>query len=135
MARRHDLTGPWWGRYEGDAGVESNRFVALLTDSAGVIGGSVSEPDDLGLAPLRHAHVSGRRSDSAVRFVKQYDGAVLAHAVDYRGTLSEDGTRLAGTWFFARYRGTFVMEREIFAEEELADEMVLDAPVPERVER
>lgn len=123
-----DLSGPWYGRYRGD-GVAPNRFVALLSEQAGALSGSVSEPDDLGVAAIRHAAVRGRREGSAVSFVKQYDGAVLAHAVSYLGVVDEAGTTLAGTWSFAQYSGTFVMERELFSDAELEAEETIALPV------
>ena len=117
-----DLTGCWYGRYAGTNYTEANRFIALLEESAGSVIGRISEPDDLGLAEVRHATVSGRRSGTAVSFVKQYDGGVLAHAVEYEGILNEDATVLRGGWSFGDYRGEFVMERELFTVEELEDD-------------
>ena len=117
-----DLTGCWYGRYAGTEGIESNRFIALIEESGGSLTGSISEPDELGLADVRHASVSGRRSGGEVAFTKQYDGAVLAHAVNYAGKLNEDATLLQGGWSFEGYAGEFVMERELFTTEELEDE-------------
>lgn len=107
-----NLAGVWYGRYDGTTDVASNRFIALLTDDDGALGGSISEPDDLGSAALRRAFVRGRRGGRAVRFVKQYDGAILAHAVDYDGVVDETATVISGRWSFAAYAGTFVMERD-----------------------
>lgn len=128
MSDALDLSGPWYGRYAG-VQVSGNSFIALVAERRGRLTGHISEPDDLGQAALRHATLNGQRAGSAVSFVKQYDGAVLAHAVTYMGILSTDGCRVAGTWSFERYSGTFVMERERFTREELEDDAELDAPV------
>lgn len=119
-ASRHDLSGPWYGRYVGAH--ESNSYIALLEDHGGHIVGDITEPDEGGNDALRRAVVNGVREGATVRFVKQYDGELLAHAVDYRGTLSDDGMVIAGSWSFDRYSGDFTMEREIFSIEELEDE-------------
>ena len=122
---RYDLSGPWYGRYGGAH--ETNSYIALLEDHGGHIVGDITEPDDVGTGGLRRAVVSGVREGTTVRFVKQYDGEVLAHAVDYRGTLSDDGTVIAGSWSFDRYSGDFTMAREIFSIEELEDEEAVPA--------
>lgn len=124
-----DLTGCWYGSYAATDYTEANRFIALIEDSGGSVVGRISEPDDLGLAEVRHATLSGRRSGTAVAFVKQYDGGVLAHAVDYQGTLNEDATVLRGGWSFGDYRGAFVMEREVFSTEELEDGLEVEEPL------
>jgi len=55
--------------------------------------------------------------------VKQYDGAAhCAHAVDYSGTIVDDGTEITGEWRFGRFSGRFVMQRENFEQELLAEE-------------
>lgn len=121
-----DLSGPWYGSYRG-VGVASNRFVALLQDRHGALSGSISEPDDLGVAAIRHATVRGRREGAAVSFIKQYDGSVLAHSVVYLGIVDESGLMLKGTWSFAAYSGTFVMRRELFTAAELSGREVVRA--------
>lgn len=124
MSDPRDLGGTWYGRYEGGSG-RPNSFIARLTERGGQLSGTISEPDDLGLEPVRRALVSGRRVGAAVTFVKQYDGEVLVHAVDYRGTVDARGTVVRGDWSFAAYAGTFVMTRERFDADEL-DEAVGD---------
>lgn len=124
------VTGVWYGRWASDDGwVPPNRFIALLEEQAGGIEGTVSEPDVEGGVPI-HATLRGARSGAAIHWTKQYDGAGrLAHAVDYAGKVHDDATRITGTWRFSRYSGTFVMEREIFSAEELAEEIALAVPV------
>ncbi|MBB3693464.1 hypothetical protein [Sphingomonas sp. BK580] len=120
MSDPRDLGGTWYGRYEG-GGNRPNSFIARLTERGGRLSGTISEPDDLGLEPVRRALVSGRRDGAAVSFVKQYDGEVLVHAVDYRGTVDPRGTLVRGDWSFATYAGSFTMTRERFDADELAE--------------
>jgi hypothetical protein len=121
-----DVSGCWFGHYMGEG--EANRFIALIEEADGRVSGNISEPDDLGVSDLRRATVSGARTGSEVTFTKQYDGDVLAHAVEYAGVLDDSGVVVRGSWSFEGYSGTFLMEREIFNREELADEE--EAPVP-----
>lgn len=124
------VTGVWYGRWASDdVWVEPNRFIALIDEQVGAINGTVSEPDGEGAAPLQST-LRGGRSGSGIHWIKQYDGAGrLAHAVVYAGVVAEDATRITGTWSFARYSGTFEMEREKFSAEELAEEIALEVPV------
>ncbi|WP_010542928.1 hypothetical protein [Sphingomonas elodea] len=126
----NSVTGVWYGRWASDDGaVEPNRFIALLEEQGGAISGTVSEPDRGGGPPV-HATLRGARSGGAIHWIKQYDGAgPFAHAVHYSGEVRDDATRIAGTWQFAHYSGAFVMERETFSAEELAEEIVLEVPV------
>lgn len=129
MTDPRDLGGTWYGRYEGAGGVLSNSFIARLRERDGQVNGTISEPDDLGWEAVRRAMVSGRRDGAAVTFVKQYDGEVLVHAVDYRGAVDPQGTEVRGDWSFAGYAGTFVMTRERFAAKDLADERLNEVEV------
>ena len=125
-----DVSGCWFGHYAGEG--EANRFIALIEEAGGRITGDISEPDDLGVAELRRATVAGGRVGSELRFTKQYDGDVLAHAVEYTGVLDDSGVVVRGSWSFEGYAGSFLMEREVFDREELADEE--EAPVPATME-
>ena len=134
MTDKRDVSGVWYGSFAGP-GVVPNRFIATLEESGGRISGTTSEPDDLGEVDLLHAHVSGARSGGVVQFVKQYDGAAhCAHAVDYSGTIDSEGAEIRGEWRFATYAGQFVMRRERFDEELLAEEegIALDAEIDAR---
>ncbi|MEN3747524.1 hypothetical protein TPR58_10115 [Sphingomonas sp. HF-S3] len=131
MSDKRDLTGVWYGRYTGD--YEDNGFIALLNEQGGAVDGSVSERDPNGIVDIRRASVSGTRDGTAVRFVKQYDGSGgFDHAVFYSGMIDGDGTEVSGRWQIDRYNsGGFVMTRESFTADELAEEREaeLDAPV------
>ena len=65
---------------------------------------------------MRRAFVSGSRNGSGLRFVKQYDGGALAHAVRYSGQINSDATDISGTWIIVSHPGIFTMRREKFAE-------------------
>lgn len=131
MSEKRDLTGVWYGRYTGT--YEDNGFIALLNEQGGAVDGSVSERDPHGIVDIRRASVSGTRDGTAVRFVKQYDGSGgLDHAVFYSGVIDGDGTEVSGRWQIDRYNsGGFVMTRESFTADELAEEQEaeLNAPV------
>lgn len=134
MTDKRDVSGVWYGSFAGP-GVAPNRFIAMLDESGGRISGTTSEPDELGEVDLIHAYVNGTREGAAVWFVKQYDGAAhSAHAVDYSGTIDAEGGEISGAWRFATYAGKFVMRRERFDEELLAEErgIALDAGVHAR---
>jgi hypothetical protein len=117
-----DLTGIWYGRYEAVGYPETNTFIANLTDDDGALSGTITEPDTNGSAAVRRAFVKGSRTGTNVLFVKQYDGAVLAHAVRYFGVVNGDSTQISGRWQIVRERGVFTMEREKFAVADIAEE-------------
>lgn len=121
MSDPHNLTGVWYGRYVAHSHDETNRFIAALEDHAGVITGTITEPDSEGFADIRRAHVSGARGGSSLTFVKQYDGAIYAHALRYDGAVNDDATEISGTWSMVGAHGGFVMEREKFGAAELED--------------
>lgn len=131
MGGPHDLSGVWYGRYfAGSAEVEENSFIAHLEETGSAVSGTITEPDTTGMDEVRRAFVDGSRVGVAVSFVKQYDPAgSLAHAVNYAGTLSEDGAQVTGEWRFSGYHGSFVMNRETFTADELEDEAAVDEDI------
>lgn len=121
--RRLDVSGGWFGRYfYPNAHQPPVSFFANLQEAGGEgairVSGTTSEPNTIGFGPAQvHALISGTRTADAVTFSKMYDGeGHLAHAVRYDGRLSDDGTRLAGTWFLEGLQGTFEMTRPILDE-------------------
>ncbi len=124
-----DVTGVWYGRYEAFGHHEVNGFIAVLEDAGGAISGVITEPDTSGQAEVRRAYVDGQRSGAGVRFVKQYDGAMAAHAVRYSGRMSADGTEIRGTWLIVRSAGLFVMTREKFDAKALEEEREVELTV------
>jgi len=122
-----DLTGIWYGRYDAVGRAETNTFIANLSDDGGTLSGTITEPDTSGETEVRRAFVSGARTGSQVMFVKQYDGAVLAHAVRYFGVVNGDATQIAGRWQIVRELGVFTMEREKFSTAQIEQEEEVEA--------
>jgi hypothetical protein len=117
-----NLGGVWYGRYDALGYADTNNFVARLDDDGGTISGTITEPDTSGVGGVRRAFVSGSRSGSGLRFVKQYDGGALAHAVRYSGQINADATEISGVWIIVRHHGVFTMRREKFSENDLEHE-------------
>ena len=124
-----ELTGVWYGRYDGSNHQQTNSFIAQLDEAGNRIGGVITEPDPKEAGGIRRATVSGARSGASIDFVKQYDGRTLEHAVFYQGSVNADATEISGSWTILYLRGTFVMTREKFSEEELEewDDIELEA--------
>ena len=52
---------------------------------------------------------------------------MFAHAGDYKGQVNDEGTEITGHWSIeGKYRGSFVMQREKFAADEIADEAEIE---------
>lgn len=136
-----DVSGVWYGRYfASSAGADENSFIAHLAESAGEVSGTITEPDSTAAEDIRRAFVDGSRLATLLSFTKQYDPAgALAHSVAYVGTVSDDGGEVTGEWRFSGYHGSFVMNRETFAAEDLEDEAAIGEDIvivmDERVER
>src|SRR5712671_5791044 len=95
------LTGVWHGIYSYPVAGAPVSFVATLIETASAVSGTTHEPCGIGGSPaeILYATLSGRRQDSAVAFVKTYDGANPRYGpVAYEGTLSRDGTEIEGRW-------------------------------------
>jgi hypothetical protein len=109
-----NLTGVWHGLYTYPDGL-SVSFVATLIEAGSSVTGSVHEPCTIGDSPneTMFATLSGSRHDSAVHFVKTYEGTDPHYGtVNYEGTLSLDGTELEGRWTVpGNWSGRFLMIR------------------------
>jgi hypothetical protein len=90
-------------------------FVATLIETGSAVSGTTHEPCAIGGSPseILYATVSGSRQDSAVAFVKTYNGANPHYGtVAYEGTLSRDGTEIEGRWMApGNWSGKFLMIR------------------------
>jgi hypothetical protein len=126
-----NLGGVWYGRYDARGHADTNNFVARLDDNGGAISGTITEPDTSGGTGVRRAFVSGTRSASGLRFVKQYDGGALAHAVRYSGQINSDATEISGTWIIVNHHGIFTIRREKFAEIDLEREEEVELVGPQ----
>ena len=59
-----------------------------------------------------YATLRGQRAGSTVTFGKTYDRTGgWEHSVDYEGSVSEDGTEVAGEWRVQGWSGPFLMMR------------------------
>lgn len=125
------MSGVWYGRYfSASAEVEENSFIAHLAEMGGDVSGTITEPDTTGGEEVRRAVVDGGRSGTQLHFMKQYDpSGALAHSVNYAGTIGDDGTEVTGEWRFSGYHGSFVMNREKFAADELDAEAAADEDI------
>ena len=121
MAKRINLSGLWLGSYSYPSGQgPTTPFLASLQDHEGSLSGTIIEPNTIGLSSTElSAIINGSRSGSAVDFTKIYDASSdAAHAVDYVGRLSGDGSTITGVWSLEQLDGTFEMYREAVWEEQ-----------------
>jgi hypothetical protein len=103
------------GRWEGAYSYPDNSqppvpFVLEVQVRGDSFTGRTSEPATFGegSSPKLYARVQGRTSGTDVSFTKTYDGTNgVSHSVDYRGTISADGSRMTGTWHIGNFSGSF----------------------------
>jgi hypothetical protein len=114
-ASGRNLTGVWHGLYTYVGQNLAVSFVATLIETGSSVSGTTHEPCSIGGSPDEtvFATVLGSRHDSAVRFVKTYDGANPFYGtVVYEGTLNHDGTEIEGRWVIpGNWSGSFMMTR------------------------
>ena len=110
-----NLTGVWHGLYSYPIARAPVSFVATLIETGSAVTGTSHEPCAFGGSPneVLYATLLGSRQDSAVAFVKTYDGANPHYrTVTYEGTLSRDGTEIEGRWIVpGNWSGKFLMVR------------------------
>jgi hypothetical protein len=108
-----NLTGVWHGLYTYPHGGEGVSFVATLIETTSALSGTTHEPCRIGPPGTLYATVAGSRRDSAVAFVKTYDGSnPFYRTVAYEGTLSGDGNEIEGRWIVpGSWSGRFLMIR------------------------
>jgi hypothetical protein len=114
-SRAQNLTGIWHGIYSYPIARAPVSFVATLIETASAVSGTTHEPCAIEGSPNEtlYATLSGSRQDSAIAFVKTYDGANPHYrTVAYEGTLSPDGTEIEGRWIVpGSWSGKFLMIR------------------------
>jgi hypothetical protein len=116
-----NLTGIWHGLYSYPIDRAAVSFVATVIEVGGTVSGSTHEPCDFGGTPNEtlYATLLGHRRDSAVVFVKTYNGGKPHYGrVAYEGTLNADGTEIEGRWTIpSNWSGKFLMIRSAGKEE------------------
>jgi len=127
-----DLSGAWNGLYSYPDWPEPVTFVALVIDVGSQLSGGIHEYEGIVSERriLLHASMNGRRTGSAVNFLKSYDGTGgWAHSVEYDGSLNDDATEIAGHWYVDGSSGRFVMMRAGAIEEAELREALVPAAV------
>lgn len=123
-ASERNLTGIWHGIYAYPVACAPVSFVATLIESRHSFSGTTHEPwtDDGNPNGMAYATLLGGRQDSAVAFIKTYDGAnPHGRAVTYEGTLSRDGAEIEGRWIIpGEWSGRFLMIRSTGQQETLS---------------
>lgn len=112
----NSLTGVWDGLYKQPGRKRHVSFTATLIDTGSLVTGSTYEPCNVPDCPIKthHATLSGERTGQAIAFTKSYAPPGYGYdVVNYAGTLSTDGTEIAGSWRIPRsgLSGEFLMIR------------------------
>ncbi|MGS0647088.1 hypothetical protein ACU81Q_05600 [Komagataeibacter melomenusus] len=110
-----NVTGQWDGQFSYPRMLPPEFFSASLFETAGAIGGTVTERAASGEAGAECfvSTVRGVRHAGEVRFTKTYEGGPRRHVVLYAGRLSADGTEIEGTWRIeGSWSGRFLMIRK-----------------------
>lgn len=106
MAGSHSIQGSWRGRYFYPGDSTPHGFEAVFIDVDGIIEGNILDDGMYG-----EASVGGKFFYPHVKFTKAYNAAGM-HAVNYEGTMSEDGNTLMGKWKIAGANsGTWTAKR------------------------
>ena len=115
MAASDSLSGEWQGTYRYPRGAAPDTpFHAVIEDRNGELSGRIIEPN--GFRPeTAQATLAGRRFGTSVDFTKAYHGAGPEYAtpVDYVGSISDGGRKIAGVWSLLEWDGTFEMSRDV----------------------
>jgi len=119
-----NVTGIWDGQFTYPDYRKPVFFVASLQESEGWIDGATHEPRP-GTSDTLYAVIGGRRSGSAVTFVKTYQNSPRGYGVvRYAGRLSADATEIEGSWQIpGDGSGRFLMIRSSGTEESIAREV------------
>lgn len=127
------LTGVWQGTYTYPSGSPTVPFTATLIEAGHLLSGSVHEPCLMLGSPneILFATLNGTRRDSAVSFVKTYDGSNPNYrSVSYEGTANGDATEIEGRWKVPRdWSGRFLMIRSGDQPAEVAEREEATSPV------
>jgi hypothetical protein len=124
MVSSHSIQGSWRGRYFYPGSSEAQGFEAVFIDVDGIVEGNILDDGSLG-----EAVVGGKFLYPHLKFVKIYQSGTK-HAVNYQGTMSEDGKTLMGRWNVSGvHSGTWTAKRYEDGEDlkfEIEDERELE---------
>ncbi len=111
-----NLTGFWRGLYSYPTNRAPVPFSANLVEDGSWLTGSTEEVATRRelLGRTLTATVQGRRTGSAVRFLKLYNATLRAYdSVAYEGAVNAEGTEIEGTWTIpGNWSGKFLMIRD-----------------------
>ena len=118
-----DLTGRWTGVYFYPLDPVHNPFddcpptpfLAELSDVAGTVTGTTSEPDVMyDASVIIPSVIDGSHDGSTLRFVKFSEAREgFEDAINYDGAISKDGLTIDGGWSIpGGWSGTFRMQRQ-----------------------
>lgn len=130
----HSISGSWTGTYFYLGDASPCGFEVVFLEQNGLLDGNILD-DSGGGANLGEAILSGTFSYPSVAFKKIYRNNGL-DPIDYRGTMSEDGKMLSGTWVIKKssVTGTWVARRagndEKFEFKETEDKIEQEAEKP-----
>ncbi|HEY9788521.1 MAG TPA: hypothetical protein V6D17_24235 [Candidatus Obscuribacterales bacterium] len=88
----HNVSGTWLGNYYYSNISQATGFEAVFVQSGAAVEGSILDDGALG-----EAHLTGSFGGGELTFCKIYNSKAR-DPVYYRGTLSEDGKSMWGTW-------------------------------------
>lgn len=92
----YSIQGNWQGRYFYKTRAEAFAFEAVFIEINGRVEGNILDAGRLG-----EAVVAGTFGYPSLEFTKRYYQETRGGPVRYRGTMSEDGKMLSGTWQLA----------------------------------
>lgn len=126
------LSGLWSGSYSYPGNGQADvKFQMVVIQDGKTVAGFLKEPATFGnqTDPWLHAVVKGSFDKKAgkLTFTKTYDGTGgVNHDVEYEGKLSEDGSKIEGTWTLgqaggAGLSGSFTVTRQRLDKAALAD--------------
>jgi hypothetical protein len=121
-AKELSIAGSWTGAYHyPDDALPPVRFNFKIEQQADRVTGKMKEPNVFGDPNEEFLYANCRgtldREKRTVTFTKTYDGtAGISHDVEYSGKLSDNGSRIEGTWSIRQegvpeFSGKFILEK------------------------
>jgi hypothetical protein len=112
IAQNANIATDWNGAYYYPSGDKRSPvpFTLKIQVNGNSFTGRTTEPATFGngTSSQLFANVSGSVTGAGINFVKTYDGTGgVSHSVQYRGTISADGTSMNGAWNIGSFSGRF----------------------------